>query len=193
MKKKNLILLATSIFVLGTSLASCNASGVAIYAVDFVNSLVSLKGLTPDSGKYIFTETFINKATEYTYTLTCTEDSTFDYVFDSFIEKKIVSGSVEGYIRSDVKFLWARFSTSLFVGSAELISGSVKTTPKYQFYGLVYQDDGTLKNTCYFTTLESKATGFDSVAVVDDSGGMTILNVQHLNELTKACVNTYVW
>lgn len=182
----------SAIVILG--LTSCNNSGGnLIYAEDFVSSLVTLKGLTPTNSEYIYKDTFIDKATEYSYVLTCSEDSTYGYTFSSKLTKKISSGDINGYIFSEVDFLWARFSTSLFQGSADLISGSVETTPLYNFYGLVYNSDGTMKNTCYYKTYRSLDSKFSSIDVVSDSWNMTMIQVAHLNALSKECVNDYVW
>jgi len=179
--------------IMALSLPSCNNSSNLVYADDFVNSLVALKSLTPSNSQYVFTETFIDKATEYTYSLTCSEDNSYGYTFSSKLAKKISSGDISGYVYSEVDFLWARFNTSLFEGKADLISGSSETIPIYNFYGLVYGNDGTLKNTCYYKTYRSIDSKFSSIDVVGDSWNMTMIQVAHLNALCKECVNDYVW
>ncbi len=193
MKKKVVLLSIVASSLMLFNLASCKASGSSVYANDFVNSLVSLKKLTPSDGKYVFEESFVEKATEYTYTLTCTEDASYDYIFNSKLSKKIKSGSIEGYIYSDIDFIWGRFATSLFTGSADLISGSVETVPVYLFYGLVYNNDGTLVNSSYFQTYKGLDSNFSSIPVVDTAWSMTMIQTAHLNALTQEVAGVYVW
>jgi len=193
MNKKSFLLILVSSSLLLASLVSCKASSGEVYAETFVNALVKAKGLTPQDGKFIFKENIIEKATEYTFTLTCDEDNAYGYVFNSNLTKKVKSGTIEGYIYSDVSFLWSRFQSSLFVGSADLISNSVETTPMYLFYGLVFNDDGTLKNSTYYQTYKSIDSAFNSIDVVDDSWVMTTTQVKHLNEIAQECCGIYLW
>jgi len=195
MNKKRLVVAILSTSLLVGGLTSCIGSDNSIYTSTFVEKLAAEKGLTPADGKYVYQEVFVDRAIEYTYTLTCTGSDSFSYIFNSKCVKKVTSSdsTVEGYVTSSINFLWGRFTSSLFKSGAELIKGTTKDTCSFEYYGLLFNDDGTVADSCYSYTIESQSSDFNSIDVFNSGWYMTRLQIKHLNILTQELVGCYLW
>lgn len=197
MKKINKlnILLMSSLMILGAT--GCNSSNEddGIYTDDFVNALKDRYSLKADDGKYVYTTPLEDHGYEYTFTLTCTSDSTFSYIFDATLSKTIKSGNVTGTISSKIKFLWGRFTTSSFNGLAYFEDSVKKVSDDVHlnFYGLVFKDDGTIRNTCYTYTIDGITDDFTSFDVLTTTWDMTMLQVSTLTALSQSLVNCNLW
>ena len=198
MKKINKlnILLVSSLMILGAT--SCNSSNDdgGIYTDDFVNALKDKYSLKADDGKYVYTTPLEDHGYEYTFALTCTSDSTFSYIFDATLSKTVKKDdNITGTISSKIKFLWGRFTTSSFNGVAHFENSTAKTSDDVHlnFYGLVFKDDGTVRNSCYAYTIDGVKDEFSSFNVLTTTWDMTMLQINTLTELSQSLVSCNLW
>lgn len=195
MKKLNKInlLLISSLMLVGATSCNSNSDDGGIYTDDFVNALVGKYSLKADEGKYVYTTPLEDHGFEYTFTLTCTSDSTFSYIFDATLTKEVKKDEATGTLSSKIKFLWGRFTTASFNGLAHFEKGKTTDDAHFNFYGILFNDDGTLKNTCYAYTIDGVIDDFLTFDVLSTTWDMTMLQVSTLSSLSQSLVGCYLW
>lgn len=194
MRKNKLLILLGCSFLLA-SVTSCGESntGNPVYTKDFVNALVTKYNLEPKNEAYTYTEKIEGNAVYYDYVLTCKADTGFEYIFNSKLTKTVTDGDISGTITSSIDFLWGRYKSSAFNAYGSFTQGKVVDSVDYQFYGLYFNDDGTVANSCYSITNDGVTSAFSDYKPFSNAWNQTMIQVEHLNTMCKDLVGCYLW
>lgn len=197
MKKTRLLAIGGCLAIMGgMTLTSCNTgnqNGGGVTVEKFVDALVANKGLTPQDGSYVYSDTFVDHAVQYNYSLTMTGSTAFGYTLKSVCEKEY-SEDYTGTVNSTIDFIWGRFKSSAFTCYGDLKNSANKEDKtEYRFYGIYFNDDGTILNSCNTIKVTGYGSGFGGANIADTGWAMTVLQVAHLSALTQEISGIYPW